>query len=642
MNGALARAIRSSLSLAVFATCGFVTPSASGADPPKIVLLAGGDPMQPAVLMQTQAIRTVLNAELPPGAETFLDTVDSPRFGADRLTSERLALLRKKYAGQHVELVIAIGSCAAEFARTHHEVIWPGTPILVTSVRDAWLKKTNAFPSTFVMLPYHIEIEKTLSIMSSLQPGATHLVVIGGNTDLDKRLSDEIVEAAGTNTKRWAAIERWEGMSVQEIKARLGRLDKRTSAVLYGTQYRDREGRRDLPFDLLREIADDAPVPIYGWYANDIEQGAAAGAVHDIEENGRTTGKIAARMLLAGKDTRQSDASRTTLPALPSRCMANIAVLKRLGISESSLGPDCKWLNAPHPPYREYWKEIIVVLFVIAAQAFTIFAMLKQRRQRRIAERDAATRRADLTRASRIATVGELSASIAHEVGQPLGAILSNVDAADLMMQCAGASDAELREILADVRRDALRANDVIVRLRALLQKQAITFTPVAFDAVLERATSLVRPEARRRGIVLQTSFDAQNIQVLADQVQLQQVLLNLAINAMDAMENAEQRDRELSIRTRDAGDGLELVVADRGVGIPEDNIEQLFEAFYTTKERGTGLGLSIVRSIADAHRGTVSARRRSGGGTEFVLWLPLAPATLGDAPHRDSEAASV
>jgi len=638
VSGRIARRLRGAVALVVFAACGFVAPAAGSAEPPKVVLLTGGDPMQAAVLMQTQAIRNVLNEKLPLGAETFLDSVDGHRFSVDLLTPELFALLRKKYEGQHIDLVIAIGNYAAEFARAHHDAIWPDTPVIVTSVPEAWLKMSGAFPSTFVLIPYRIEIDKTLAIARRLQPGATRLIVIGGSAVLDKHFSDEIVEAAQTGDRRWSAIERWEGLSVPELRARLAKLDKRDSAVLYGTQYLDRDGRRYFPFEVVNKIAGDAPVPIYGWYANYLIQGAAAGAVYDLEENGRMTGMIAARMLSGDK----SRHSAMTGPALPARCMANIAVLKRLGISERSLGPDCKWLNAPLPPYREYWKEIAVILFVIGAQAFTIFAMLRQRRERRAAEREAATRRADLTRASRIATVGELSASIAHEVGQPLGAILSNVDAADLMMQSAGHSDPELQEILSDVRRDALRANDVIVRLRTLLQKQAITFTPVVLDAVLERATALVRPEARRRGIVLRTVFGTQDAEVLADQVQLQQVLLNLSINAMDAMEDAEQKDRELVVSTRFADDGVELVVADRGTGIAEENFDRLFEAFYTTKERGTGLGLSIVRSIAEAHRGSVSARSRTGKGTEFILWLPLAPAMPEPQRRRVSEEASV
>ncbi|VVE35122.1 Sensor histidine kinase TmoS [Pandoraea iniqua] len=637
MSSRLARKLRAAITLAVIASYGLVAPDASCAEPPKVVLLTGSDPMQAATLMQTQAIRAVLNDALPLGAETFLDSVDGHRFSAALLTPELFALLRKKYEGQHIDLVIAIGNYAAEFARAHHDAIWPDTPVLVTSVPDAWLKMSGAFPSTFVVIPYRIEIDKTLAIAQRLQPDATRLIVIGGSATLDQHFSDEIVDAAQASDKRWGSIERWEGLPVPELQSRLAKLDKRDSAVLYGTQYLDRDGRRYFPFEVVNKIANDAPVPIYGWYANYLIQGAAAGAVQDLEENGHMTGTIAARMLSGGTPWHPDVTGR----ALPARCMANVAVLKRLGISERSLGRDCKWLNAPLPPYREYWKEIAIILFVIGAQAFTIFAMLRQRRERRAAEREAATRRADLTRASRIATVGELSASIAHEVGQPLGAILSNVDAADLMMQSAGHSDTELQEILSDVRRDALRANDVVVRLRTLLQKQAITFTPVAFDAVLERATALVRPEARRRGIVLRTVFGAQDADVLADQVQLQQVLLNLSINAMDAMENAEQEDRELAISTRIADDGVELVVADRGLGIAEETVDQLFEAFYTTKERGTGLGLSIVRSIADAHRGSVFARSRTGKGTEFILWLPLAPAMPRPAYRRDPEEAS-
>ncbi|WP_170935835.1 ATP-binding protein [Pandoraea sp. PE-S2R-1] len=567
----------------------------------------------------------MLDSELPLGIETFLDTLDGMRFGADLLTPELFALLQKKYAGQRIDLVIAIGNYAAEFARTHHNAIWPDTPVLVTSVPDVWLRKAGQFPSTFVIVPYHIEIGKTLAIVETLQPTAKHLVIIGGSAEVDRRFSDEIVATAEKRNERWTSVERWEGLGVPELRNRLARLDKRHTAVLYGTQYRDHGGRRYFPFELVRPLADHAPVPIYGWYANYVTQGAAAGAVYDLEENGRVTGKIAARMLSGDTAWRNGAVS----PPLPARCVANIAVLRRLGISEQSLGPDCKWLNVPNPPFREYWREIAVVLFVMGAQAFTILAMLEQRRKRRRAELDAAQRRADLARASRIATVGELSASIAHEVGQPLGAILSNVDAADLMMQSAGDSNIELREILTDVRRDALRANDVIVRLRALLQKQAITFMPVNFDATLERAAALVRPEARRRGIVLEAFFSTGGAQVLADQVQLQQVLLNLALNGMDAMENTEYQNRQLRIESRAVNDGVELVVSDRGVGIPDDSVDKLFEAFYTTKERGTGLGLSIVRSIVEAHRGSVTARRRRRGGTDFVVWLPFAPSSL-------------
>lgn len=618
--------------LLVFSLC------ASASAPPKVVLLTGGDAMQADVVIQTQAIQHELNSELAGGTVTSLDTLDSHRLGDAYLETELLALLQKKYKDEPIDLVVAIGNYAAEFVSEHHASIWPNTPILVSGVPQAWIRKDKALPPMFVLMPYRMDVEKTLAMAQALQPTARQLVVVGGNAEPDIQLADAIAGAANEQRKQWTSVERWEGLTIPELRHRLSRLDKHRTVVLYGSQYRDHDGHQYLPFELIAHITADSPVPIYGAYSNDILQGAAAGAVHDLEDNGRATGRMAARML----NHRMTVVESTIEPPLPTRCMANIEVLRRFGISETSLGPDCTWINTPLPLYREYWKEIVVVLFVLGAQGFTLATMLIQRRKRRSAEREAATRRADLARAARIATVGELSASIAHEIGQPLGAILSNVDAADLMMRRPEDGAAELREILTDVRRDALRANDVIVRLRALLQKQAITFTPIELDATLERAMSLVRPEARRRGIVVDAKFDSQGAWVLADQVQLQQVLLNLSINGMDAMENEEHGDRVLSITTQATAGGVELIVGDRGIGIADENLEQLFEAFYTTKARGTGLGLSIVRSIAEAHRGTITARPRAGKGTEFILWLPeAAPDVLRTADATSTSASA-
>jgi C4-dicarboxylate-specific signal transduction histidine kinase len=267
------------------------------------------------------------------------------------------------------------------------------------------------------------------------------------------------------------------------------------------------------------------------------------------------------------------------------------------------------------------------LLAVLLAQSVTIVALLTQRRQRRRAEAEAAARGSELARAARFAAAGELSASIAHEVGQPLGAILSNADAAELLVTSPHVDFDELQEILADVKRDALRANDVVQRLRALLEKQSVVFSPLLLDATLADTLPLVAPEARRRGMVIDAQFGAGDLEVTGDHVQLQQVLLNLAVNAMDAMQESAPESRILSLATKRVGEGVEIVVADRGSGFHAATPQQLFEPFYTTKPHGMGLGLSIVRSIVEAHRGRVTAALRKGGGTEVVVWLPIARA---------------
>jgi signal transduction histidine kinase len=270
---------------------------------------------------------------------------------------------------------------------------------------------------------------------------------------------------------------------------------------------------------------------------------------------------------------------------------------------------------------------VFAALAVLLAQTLTIVALLAQRRNRRLAEADATARRGELARAARFATVGELSASIAHEVGQPLGAILSNADAAELLVKASHVDRSELEDILSDVKRDALRANDVVQRLRSLLQKQGVAFEPLQLEPMLQCALKLVAPEAKRRNISLETNYDAADAEIMGDVVQLQQVVLNLAINAMDAMQDTVLSSRVLTIGTRQRASGVEFTVADRGCGIGSASARRLFEPFYTTKPHGMGLGLSIVRSIVEAHDGHVDAAAREGGGTVFTVWLPCTSA---------------
>jgi signal transduction histidine kinase len=185
------------------------------------------------------------------------------------------------------------------------------------------------------------------------------------------------------------------------------------------------------------------------------------------------------------------------------------------------------------------------------------------------------------------------------------------------------------------VRHDALRANEVVRRLRALLEKRAIEMGLLDASATFDDTLSLLMPEARRRGIALERELTTALL-VMGDRIQLQQVLLNLTLNAMDAMRDAAPAQRVLSVATRAVDGGVELQVADRGHGLSADTQGRLFESFFTTKPHGVGLGLSIVRTVVAAHNGRVWASPREGGGCVFTVWLPQADAVArapDDAP---------
>jgi C4-dicarboxylate-specific signal transduction histidine kinase len=259
--------------------------------------------------------------------------------------------------------------------------------------------------------------------------------------------------------------------------------------------------------------------------------------------------------------------------------------------------------------------------------------------ERKIAEDGLLRAQAEAAHASRLALVGELTASIAHELNQPLGAILSNSDAAELLLESAGPQLDDIRQILADIRRDDLRASEVIKHLRALLRKREVELLPLDLNEVVADALRLVDGESRRRGIEVETELSAVLPTVRGDKTQLQQVLLNLVLNGMEAMAESSAAKRLLTVQTAgDPNEEAEVVVTDTGPGISPDRLPRLFDAFFTTKEYGMGLGLSIARSIIESHGGRIWAEKNTDGGAAFRFTLPNA-ARL---ERRNSENATV
>ena len=234
-----------------------------------------------------------------------------------------------------------------------------------------------------------------------------------------------------------------------------------------------------------------------------------------------------------------------------------------------------------------------------------------------------------LAHGGRLAVVGELTASIAHEISQPLTAIMSNAVAAQRLLESASPRLVEVREILADIYADDQRASEVIRRIRALLHRREISLVPLDLNEVADEVVRLVTNDARRRKVAVDTAFEPELRPIRGDRIHLQQVFLNLLLNAMDAMDEAPHSERRITVRTARQGDQAVLVsVIDTGHGIPADKLPSVFDSFFTTKEHGMGLGLAIARSIIEVHGGRIRACNNSTGGATFTFTLPAT------APH--------
>jgi PAS domain S-box-containing protein len=231
-----------------------------------------------------------------------------------------------------------------------------------------------------------------------------------------------------------------------------------------------------------------------------------------------------------------------------------------------------------------------------------------------------------LAHMQRLVVMGELSAAIAHDIRQPLTAILCNANAARMMLNSPHPPLNEIREIIADIRKDDLLADGVISRIRDFMRKREQQVDLLDLNAVVSDVLRLVASDARIRRVQLQAQLAEGVLLVSGDQTQLQQVLLNLIVNGMDAMEGIAEPSRCLTVQTRrDADGGIDVAVTDCGGGIAPQDMQHLFEPFFTTRSQGMGIGLSIAQSIITAHHGRIWAENNSGEGATFHFWVPTA-----------------
>ena len=228
-----------------------------------------------------------------------------------------------------------------------------------------------------------------------------------------------------------------------------------------------------------------------------------------------------------------------------------------------------------------------------------------------------------LTHLQHLATMGELTAALAHELRQPLTAISLNVDAAESRLRSEAPDVRELKEILRDIRADTRRANEVIGRIRDLVLKREAPSEPLDLNSFVAETLHLLTAEALSRHVQVRVELCPGNPLVAGNRTQLQQVLINLATNAMEAM--AAATSARLTVRTRPSADHVEVTVTDCGEGIDPKHMPRLFESFFTTKRDGMGLGLFLARSIVESHRGRIWADNNPDGGTTFHFTVPLA-----------------
>jgi PAS domain S-box-containing protein len=271
------------------------------------------------------------------------------------------------------------------------------------------------------------------------------------------------------------------------------------------------------------------------------------------------------------------------------------------------------------------WVHAICKPIVVDGKVVKLGGTFQDISDRKRVEEEIRRNREELAHVTRVATLGELAASMAHEINQPLTAILSNAQAAQRFLNRDKPDLEEVRDILADIISDDKRTADVIRKLRALFRKAEIEKTSLDVTSLLDDTLVIFKSEAIIRNVSIKMESDKTLPPVIGDQVQLQQVILNLIMNASEAMADLEVDSRKVIITAeREDEKSVKIAIRDFGIGIDENKIDRIFEPFYTTKREGIGLGLSISKSIIEAHGGQFWAQNNPDEGTTFYFTLPI------------------
>ncbi len=580
-----------------------------------VLVLTGTPPYTPAFTAIDEGMRAAVAGGYAHPVTFLFETLDTVRFHVEVDRQTLAQLIAKKYAHVRLSAVVLITESAVDLYLDHLQGAWPGVPAIYHSVPREVAQRRYA-DRGISGIASDSDFEKTLRIAFALQPKARRLLVIGGLSDFDQRELDLARQALHPYASR-VKIVTLIGLSPEAIAERLAREDRNT-IVLFVSLLRDQRGRVYTPVDVLERLSGASAAPIYGAWESFIGRGIVAGQVEPL----RLRGERAGRMLVSAL---QGTAPLGPLPphAVDAMCMADARQLGKFSLREAALPDGCEVRFAEPGWFARYWWQSLLLLAALLVQGALIVSLLLQRRRRHAAELGLAAQRVQLLHASRLAVAGELTASIAHEINQPLGAILSNADAAQMLVESGRIERGELLHILGDIKRDDLRASEVIKRLRRLLARHETERRRFNLNKLVDEAAAILSNDAKRRGVAVDYALQASRDRVIGDPVHIQQVIINLVLNALDACADIPEGARRVRVSTSDTPDGVQVSVRDFGAGIAASDLPKIFDAFFSTKGNGMGLGLSIARSIVEAHGGRIFVAN-CDVGTEFRLILPL------------------
>jgi signal transduction histidine kinase len=600
----------------LIAALALVLANVAGADETRqLLVLYSNNRLLPANIAVDAGLRESIASGREQSIHIFSEFLDEPEFGGDTYELAVSTYLREKYAARPPNAVLLVGDTTLAFMLRFRDRLFPSVPMVYAAVTQAMIQSIANLPPDVVGVPITYDITGTARLALQLNPHATRLVIVAGvsNTDAFSTLSLRPEETSGLGNVK---AEYLVGLALPALQQRLRELTSDSVVLTFGF-FRDGDGRSYFPHDAAVLVAAASAAPVYTPFETFMGTGVVGGRMLSFEQMGRQAGQIVGRLFEGDPDWHRMP------PALASVTQVDWREIKRWKIDPKLLPQDAIIAFRTPTFWQAYRNVAIVVGVIILLQSALVASLLLERRRRRTAEIAVQQQHVALAHASRLAVAGELTAAIAHEINQPLGAVQTNADTAEVILQAGGDRREDLLRLVGRIRNDNLRASEVIRRLRTLLAKHEPRRQPLDLNVILPDVEAFLRPELQRRQLSLVLRVAANPARILGDETQIQQVLINLLLNAMEALAGAEPARRSILVQVECGAENHVVYVKDQGPGFADSDLSKLFDSFFSTKQTGMGLGLSIARTIVEAHAGTIGAEHNPAGGAIFYVRLP-------------------
>jgi signal transduction histidine kinase len=455
---------------------------------------------------------------------------------------------------------------------------------------------------------------KTGALIYNLLPKTKHLFVISGVSMMDQNLKKLAVKALSGLENKYV-IHYIDSYTKQDLLLKVAHLPK-DSAIFFISLFRDVSGQSFVPRDVMAEVSQKANSPVFSMVDTYLGYGTVGGALLSASYQGKKYAEMVVK-ILAGESL-----ANLQYTDKGNQLMFDWQQLKRCSIDESRLPIGSIVRYRKLSTWEEHQWKIVGVSIIIVMQALAMIGLLIQHKRRRRAEEEAQKLRDERAHISRVLAMGEIAASLAHEINQPLSAIRSYAQAAQRFLKN---DPAEASKALSGIITGNRRAEEVIKRIRMSLKKEPFKQTRIQLKGLVEEVIELATSKAQEQNISLKSELILDFPATFGDRIQLQQVLFNLILNAIEAITDKNNTHAEVVVLAlQENTQFTTLSIRDTGMGIDEQKANSLFDAFYTTKAEGLGIGLSISRSIIEDHSGRLWATNNDDIGSTFSFTIPI------------------